>query len=167
MGQSSGSGYSDERREHILQLIFLINESAGNRVRSGVKLNLALILTLSLALPLFSMMSGGCSGGVVQRVDDPKRLPPPPPRQGFLRLPRGPDSTRIYIDERFMGRFVDYPRRALLLPVGDHRVQLRASGYATVYALITISSHQPIELDGSLLRLPPTYLRTLSPSRAP
>ena len=144
-----------------------MNESAGNRVRSSVKLNMALTLTLSLVLSLLSVTSNGCSGGVVHRVDDPKRLPTPPLRQGFLRLPRGPDSTRIYIDERFMGRFVDYPRRALLLPTGDHRVQLRASGYATVYALITVSSHQPVELDGSLLRLPSTHSRTLSPSRAP
>ena len=96
-----------------------------------------------------------CSGGVVRRINDPHRLPPPPLRQGFLKLPQGPVHTRIYVDERFMGHFSDYPRDTILLPIGPHRIQIKASGYATIYAQVTISSDRPVTLAGSLLPLSP------------
>jgi hypothetical protein len=99
------------------------------------------------------MILSGCSGGVVQRLDDPKRLPLPPRQQGFLRLPEGPKMARIYVDERFMGRFADYPRRTLLLPAGRHRIQLKARGYLTIYAIVKISSNRPVNLEGALLSL--------------
>ena len=113
---------------------------------------------------ILSLMVSGCGGGVVQRIDDPKRLPPAPPRQGFLRLPQGPQTARIYINERYMGRFIDYPRRALLLPAGRHRVRIKATGHATVYAHINISPSRPVELKGALLRLPSGMRSNVDPS---
>ena len=112
---------------------------------------------------LFSavMIMAGCSSSVVQRIDDPDRLPLPPPKRGFLKLPQGPDTARIYIDEKFMGRFVDYPRRTLLLPIGIHRVQLTAHGYSTIYARIKVSSDTPVTLEGRLLRLPSSIQSTM------
>lgn len=103
-------------------------------------------------------ISAGCSGGVVQRVDDPKRLPPPPPRQGFLKLPSGPDDARIYIDGAFRGRLSDYPRGAMLLPIGMRRLKLTALGYAPIYAIVQISSNEPVTLGGALLSLTPSQL---------
>ena len=115
----------------------------GLKMEGGVLLS-AIIMCVTLS---------SCSGGVVQRIDDPDRLPAPPPRQGFLKLPQGPDRARIYIDERFMGCFSDYPRNTILLPVGMHRIHIKASGYATIYAQIKISSDRPVSLTGSLLQL--------------
>ena len=116
-------------------------------------LNLALNFTLSLVLvalcPTLCLMS--CSGGVVQRIDDPKSLPPAPPRRGFLRLPDGPPETMIYVNGTFKGRFSDYPRRAMLLPSGALRVRLSAPGHVTIYAEIEISPRRPVELTGKLM----------------
>ena len=122
------------------------------------------ILTGRIVTMMVSLMTlSGCSGGVVQRLDDPKRLPPPPRRQGFLRLPEGPNVARIYVDDRFMGRFADYPRRTLLLPVGRHRIQLKARGYLTIYAVVKISSNRPVNLESALLSLSPVTQRLTPP----
>ena len=113
----------------------------------------SLSICLSIGL-LSSLTLISCSGGVVQRIDDPERLPPAPPRRGFLKLPDGPAEAKIYINGVFKGRFSDYPRRAMLLPSGALRVRLSAPGHATVYAEVEISSLRPVELNGELIRLP-------------
>ena len=107
-------------------------------------------LTLS-ALTLSACGGGGGVGGVIQRVDE---LPAPPPRRAFLRLPDCDARVWIYVDERFKGRVADYPLRALLLPAGARRVELRRHGYATRYHLVTLSPEAPVTLSGDLTPLP-------------
>ena len=97
----------------------------------------------------------GCGGGVIQRVDQKSGLPPPPPRKGFLQLPQGPSVTKIYLDGRYIGRYKDYPRSAILLPIGLHRLKLTAKDYANLYIEVDISSDQTTIIKGKLIHAPP------------
>ena len=108
---------------------------------------------LIVTLLSVSALTLSCGGGIVQRIDDPNYLPPAPPKQGFLRLPDGPDDARIYIDGVFRGRLSHYSRGAMLLAVGAHRVKMTAAGYTPIYALVKISTLKPAELTGSMLSL--------------
>ena len=115
---------------------------------------------LIVALLPVSAITLSCGGGVIQRIDDPNYLPPAPPKQGFLRLPDGPDDARIYIDGVFRGRLSHYSRGAMLLAVGAHRVKITAAGHTPIYALVKVSTLRPAELTGSMLSLEPPLLDT-------
>ena len=99
----------------------------------------------------------GCGGGVIQRVDQGS-LPPPPSKKGFLQLPPGPPHTKIYLDDRFIGRYTDYPREMILLPIGPHLLKLSASDHATIYARVNISSSRPFRFKRSLIKHPTYHL---------
>ena len=101
--------------------------------------------------PLMSACSGG-PHAVIQRVDE---LPPPPAHRGFLKLTQCDERVRIYLNGRFKGLVADYPLRALLVPVGEQRLELRRRGYATVYRMISVSEERPVELQLTLTALPP------------
>lgn len=95
-----------------------------------------------------------CGGGVIQRIDkETEQLPPAPPNQGFIELPHGPETTRIYLDDRYIGRYADYPRSTILLAKGKHRIKLLAPGYAPFYMEIVISPHKPVRVKTPLFSL--------------
>lgn len=112
--------------------------------------------SLSILFGLLITVMFACGGGMIQRIDHQGGLPPPPPKQGFLTLPQGPPNTIIYLDERCIGRYRDYPKKALLLPTGSHRVRLSAKDHANLYLEVKISSDKPFVVKGKLLFIPPT-----------
>lgn len=98
-----------------------------------------------------AILLSSCSGSVIQRIDEAPTLPPPPKQKGYLALPPGPKETRIYLDHRYIGRYQDYPREMILLPVGAHLLRLSAKGFATVYAKVMIRRNQPARLTNPLI----------------
>ena len=120
-----------------------------------VRLKNGVFLFISLGLLLGGNMSFlGCGGGVVQRIDGTvDSLPPAPPNQGFIELPQGPKMTRIYLDDRYIGRYSDYPRTMILIAKGKHRIKLLAPGYAPFYMEVIISPHKPVRVKTPLLSL--------------
>lgn len=108
---------------------------------------------VSLSVFLISLCYS-CGGGVIQRVDQEGRLPPPPPRKGFLQLPQGPSTTQIYLDDHYIGQYKDYPRSAILLPIGPHRLKLTSQDHANLYIEVDISSDQPTVIKGKMIRIP-------------
>jgi len=117
-------------------------------------LSAALLRRAQLSLCLLSCCACGPSGGgktVIQRVDE---LPTPPRAQGFLKLPEAHRSVWIYVDGTFKGRVGDYPLRALLLPAGRRRLELRRHGHASRYELIELSAERPVTIYGDLTPLP-------------
>jgi hypothetical protein len=113
-------------------------------------------LSLSILFGLLITVMFACGGGMIQRIDHQGGLPSPPPKQGFLTLPQGPPNTIIYFDERCIGRYRDYPKKSILLPVGLHRVKLSAKDHANIYLEVKISSDRPFVVKGKLLFIPPT-----------
>ncbi len=89
---------------------------------------------------------------MIQRVD---RLPVPPPQSGFLKLPPLAQDVRIYVNGRYKGMMSDYPMRALLMPVGTHRLELRHKDFANAYHIIKIHSATPTIIKRRLILLPP------------
>ena len=110
---------------------------------------------LMMSLQLCILCSGlyACGGGVIKRVDEEASLPPPPVKRGYLDLPSGPSQTRIYLNDRYIGRYSDYPRNIILVPIGKHRLRLVAAGYATIYAEIKIKRDHPTRLTRPLIPL--------------
>lgn len=120
-----------------------------------------------LALVL-SMYTLGCGGGVIQRIDEQAKVPPPAPtNKGFLELPQGPKNTRIYLNDRYIGRYSDYPRTMILLPKGSHRIKLLAPNYAPFYMEVVISPHRPLRVKSALLSLSPSAPANISSSPSP
>ena len=111
----------------------------------------------TLLVLVLSMYTLGCGGGVIQRIDEQAKVPPPaPPNKGFLELPQGPKNTRIYLNDRYIGRYSDYPRTMILLPKGSHRIKLLAPNYAPFYMEVLISPQKPIRVKSALLSLSPS-----------
>ena len=109
----------------------------------------------------------GCGGGMIQRIDGTvDSLPPAPRNQGFIELPQGPEMTRIYLDDRYIGRYSDYPRTMILIAKGKHRIKLLAPGYAPFYMEVIISPHKPVRVKTPLFSLSPSAsANQISPSK--
>ena len=94
----------------------------------------------------------GCGGGVVHRVN---ALPTPPQNGGFLKIKGGNPSTLVYLNGSLRGSLKTYPRQTLLIKSGKYRLELRQRGFASAYYLIEIKNTKPVEIEGSLIALPP------------
>lgn len=112
---------------------------------------------------LIFLLLSGCGGGVIQRIDDPDRLPPAPPSRGFLKLPEGPATAQLYLDGRYIGRFGDYPRRTILLPHGQHQLKIVGKGIAPCYLTLSISADKPVEIPGALFSTTPLSILRSTP----
>lgn len=69
---------------------------------------------------------GGCSGGVIQRMDAP---PPAPAGEGWVKIDCKPADVSIYVDDAYRGQLDGYPQGLLRLPEGTRRITLSKSGY--------------------------------------
>jgi hypothetical protein len=78
--------------------------------------------------------------------------------EGALRFESSPGSAQVFVDGVYKGVLDDFGMsgRALQLPVGAHRVELQAPGYATLSFDISISSNQTTRYRGDLQRLSPS-----------
>ena len=100
-----------------------------------------------------SLTACGGPQAVIRRVDE---LPAPPASRGFLRLTACEPQVKVYVDGRFKGHVGDYPFKALLLPRGEHRLELRRAGHMSLYQVIKVSPERPVEVSEQPPPLPPT-----------
>ena len=118
------------------------------------RISYVVISKVCLYLIGLSSLILSCSGSVIKRVDAPPTLPPPPVKRGYLSLPPGPAHARIYLDDRYIGCYRDYPRETILMSEGEHLLRVSADGYAHLYVEVRISRAQPVELSRPLIALP-------------
>lgn len=65
-----------------------------------------------------------------------------------------PDA-RIYVDDAFQGRAVELRGRALLVPSGTRRVEVRADGWFPAYRDVTVPHAGRATVEVPLRRVPP------------
>jgi hypothetical protein len=63
-------------------------------------------------------------------------------------------NARVYVDDIFAGRAVELRGRALLVPTGAHRVEVRAEGYFSAYRDVKVMPHQRETVAVDLHRIP-------------
>lgn len=114
-----------------------------------IKTLMSIVCGSLLCAMAFSLIS--CSRDMVKRVDDPDVLPVPPRSKGFLRLPQAPQQAKIYLDDRFVGRYQDYPRKVILIPIGWHTLMIKAHQMSPIYAEVRITPEEPVTLPGELI----------------
>jgi hypothetical protein len=66
-----------------------------------------------------------------------------------------PDA-RVYVDDVFRGRAVELRGRALAVPSGARRVEVRADGWFTAYRDVTVPPKGRASVDVPLRRVPET-----------
>lgn len=65
-----------------------------------------------------------------------------------------PDA-RIYVDDVFRGRVAELRGRAMLVPSGERRVEVRADGWFPAYRDVTVPHAGRATVDVPLRRVPP------------
>ena len=100
------------------------------------------------AIVLLSAFAG-CGGGVIQSVDE---LPPPPPGKGFLEIRCEAPGAELFVDDEFQGEVARYREGVVPLPVGAHRLTIKAAGYYTWYGQADITV-RPSRIDVTLVAL--------------
>ena len=85
----------------------------------------------------------GCGGGVIQSVDE---LPPPPPGKGFLEIRCETAGAELFVDDVFQGEVARYREGVVPLPVGSHRLTIKAAGFYTWYGQAEITT-RPTRID--------------------
>ena len=93
------------------------------RTRSGRK---ALSLTLLLACALLVSCGSSVANNVKAR-----------PLAGLLVICEPADAS-IYVDDRYMGSVKGLSRKPLLLPPGDHRVEVRRDGFFAHFSEVKV-----------------------------
>jgi hypothetical protein len=64
-------------------------------------------------------------------------------------------EARVYVDDTFAGRAGDLRGRALAVPSGNRRVEVRADGYFTAYRDVVIAPRARATVDVRLHAAPP------------
>jgi hypothetical protein len=86
---------------------------------------------------------------------------------GGLWLETRPETAQVYVDGFYVGIVEDFSVRGrmLELPVGAHRIELRAPGYHTLVFDVTIAPSQVVRYRGDLqLMTPPAPAERITPS---
>ncbi len=85
--------------------------------------------------------------------------------RGGLRLESSPGSAQVFVDGLFVGLADDFglSGRALDLDEGRHRVELRATGYATLTFDVRIPANQTTRYRGDLEKLSPPSAVSVAP----
>jgi hypothetical protein len=78
--------------------------------------------------------------------------------QGALRFESSPGTAQVFVDGVYKGVLDDFGMagHSLELPVGAHRVEVQAPGYATLGFDIDITANQTTRYRGDLQRLSPS-----------
>jgi len=80
----------------------------------------------------------------------------PPTATGLLRLSITPDDAQVFVDSYYVGTVADVEAgRALTLPAGPHRLELRASGYQSLAVDVRIGPYETLTYRAALERIPP------------
>ena len=99
---------------------------------------------------------GGYSGGYSRERSSQERSEPSGPRGG-LKLKVSPSQAEVYVDGYYIGKVDDYNGafQRLELPVGTHRVELRAKGYEPISFEVNIEPRDTIAYRGTMQPLQP------------
>ena len=63
-------------------------------------------------------------------------------------------DARVYVDDRFVGRVADLEGRAVQVPSGARRVEVRADGYFTAYRDVQVPPGGAAKLEVQLHKVP-------------
>jgi hypothetical protein len=63
-------------------------------------------------------------------------------------------DARVYVDDHLIGRAVELEGRALAVPAGSHRVEVRADGWFTAYRDAAVAHAGRATLEVPLRRVP-------------
>jgi len=79
-----------------------------------------------------------------------------PAATGLLRLSVTPDEAQVFIDSYYVGTVADVEGgRALTLPAGPHRLEIRAQGYQSIAVDIRIAPYETLTYRAALDRILP------------
>lgn len=92
----------------------------------------------------------------------------PATESGLLRLSGTPASAEVLVDGFYVGTLGDIEaQRALTLPSGPHRIELRGSGYQPATFDVRIDPTETITYRASLDRVRPQPARSSAPAAGP
>jgi hypothetical protein len=77
--------------------------------------------------------------------------------KGGLKLKVSPKGAEVYVDGYFVGKVENFDSafQRLELPVGPHRVELRAAGFSPVSFEVKIEPRDTLTYHGTMQSLPP------------
>jgi PEGA domain len=79
-----------------------------------------------------------------------------PAATGLLRLSVTPDEAQVFVDSYYVGTVADVEAgRALTLPAGPHRLEIRAPGYQSIAVDVRIAPYETLTYRAALERIPP------------
>jgi hypothetical protein len=79
---------------------------------------------------------------------------PTPKADAALTIDCSVDDARVYVDDRLLGRAAELRGRALPVPSGHHRVEVRGDGYFTAYRDATVARDGKGWLEVPLQKVP-------------
>ncbi len=93
----------------------------------------------------------------------------PAPAAGLLRLTGTPDSAQVFVDGYYVSSLADVEaQRALTLPAGPHRIELKAADYTPTTFDVRIDPNETISYRASLEPArPQPPVRTAAPASGP
>jgi len=104
-------------------------------------------------------------------VEDAAMAAPSPPvatPTGLLRLSVTPASAQVFIDSYYVGTVADLEaQRALTLPAGPHRIEIRAPYYQPLIVDVRITPYEVVTYRAALERARPEPPAASGPSASP
>jgi hypothetical protein len=119
------------------------------------------------ARPFSGFGGGGYLPGIpqIEPATPESGLSPSEYATGMLRLVVTPSDAQVFLDSYYVGTVRDLDlQRALSLPAGVHRIELRAPEYEPVVVDVRIAPHETLTYRASLDR---TQAPAPAPARAP
>jgi hypothetical protein len=107
-----------------------------------------------MGYPGWESASGGSAGESTYYSDSPAAQRGP---KGGLKLKVNPKAAEVYVDNYYLGRVDDYNGafQRLELPVGLHKIELRATGYESVNFEVKIEARDIVTYRGAMQSLQP------------
>jgi len=108
----------------------------------------------TMGYPGWEMAGGGSAGESTYYSDSPAAQRGP---KGGLKLKVSPKAAEVYVDNYYLGRVDDYNGafQRLELPVGLHKIELRATGYESVNFEVKIEARDIVTYRGAMQSLQP------------